>query len=107
MACFAIVGATTFCIVAGKEDLRFSNIKKQKKWDVVRPSWIANCLDANSLVSFSPRDLLYYTEETERQLNSRYDEFGNHLYTPTPLQDVACILQCVRQKVIIFQTLPS
>ena len=76
--------------------MRVKSLRNRPKWDVVRPAWLLRCLNVDRLVPFRPQDLMVVTRATEERMIQNYDRFGNSLREPTSVEDVASILQSVR-----------
>ena len=93
------LGKSTFCVIAGRDDIRVKSLKLQLKWDVVRPSWILRCLTIGRLLPYRPEDLMVVTRATQEEMEQHYDRFGNSLTEPTRIEDVPLILQRVKELV--------
>ncbi len=99
------LGKSTFCVVAGRDDIRVKSLKMQLKWDVVRPSWILRCLSSNRLFPYRPEDLTVITRATKERIEQHYDRFGNSLTEPTRIEEIPAILQRVKDLVCTCKSL--
>lgn len=72
----------TFCVIANEETIRVSNIIQLKKYDVVKPSWLLECVDENALRKWRRDDFLAMAPNTEEQMNEEYDRYGDSYTEP-------------------------
>lgn len=72
----------TYCVVADKLNFRVRSVVGTKKWDVVKADKFRALLDAGQLRPWEPADLWSASAETEKRLNSLYDEYGDSYTAP-------------------------
>lgn len=79
---FFFKGATTFCIIANEKTVRVSNIIKLNKYNVVKPSWLLECIENNVLREWCPNDFLAMAPSTAEEVNKEFDSYGDSYTKP-------------------------
>ena len=69
--------AATACVVAARQTLRVCNIVATGACDVVTVQWVLDCVHARTRVPLAPKYLLFATDATAAQLQTRFDAFGD------------------------------
>lgn len=70
-------GLETYCVLADKVNLKVKNIMSAKIYDVVKTSWLIECLDAERLLPWLPSHMLYTSAKTAAQFALDYDAHGD------------------------------
>lgn len=67
----------TFCVVAERINVRVKNIISQDKYDVVKASWLINCLDSGELKPWIPSDMFHSSSRTADKFAEEFDRHGD------------------------------
>lgn len=70
-------GPETFCIVAERINVRVKNIISRKEFDVVKASWLINCLECDELKPWLPDDMFHSSSRTADKFAEEYDRHGD------------------------------
>eukprot|EP00466_Bigelowiella_natans_P010785 jgi/Bigna1/49125/estExt_Genewise1.C_400012 len=87
---------TTDYILAGPRTFRIKNIISLGSYDVIHHSWLTECLEEKRLVPLKLRHVIYATESTKKDLESRMDKFGD-------LYAADCSVESIRE---VMKTMP-
>ncbi|KAI9820978.1 MAG: DNA ligase (ATP) [Thelocarpon impressellum] len=76
--------ANTICI-ADKRPVKVASLQKSGKQDIIRPSWLFDCIDQNEvdagrvriLLPFEPRHMFFATEASAEDVLKNVDEHGD------------------------------
>lgn len=66
---------TTHVFAANDNDNLFLRAKKWNK-DIYSQAWLNKCISCGEVVKPSPFNLLFMTDETQRQFKHEFDEYG-------------------------------
>ncbi len=78
----AFPGERTFCIVSEDNDVRVKLHIQKGKHDIVRASWVHECVKDGRLVPFVLRHVMYATEKTREEMRKVADEYGDSYTEP-------------------------
>ncbi|RMX43103.1 hypothetical protein pdam_00006836 [Pocillopora damicornis] len=67
----------TLCVVAERINVRVKNIISQDKYDVVKASWLINCLDSGELKPWIPSDMFHSSSRTADKFAEEFDRHGD------------------------------
>ncbi|XP_068735127.1 DNA ligase 4-like [Montipora capricornis] len=67
----------TYCVIAGRINVRVKNIISQKQYDVVQASWLIKCLENGQVDPWQPSDMLHCSPGTADKFAEEYDRFGD------------------------------
>ncbi|XP_071488614.1 DNA ligase 4-like [Diadema antillarum] len=70
-------GLDTYCVLADKVNLKVKNIISSDRYDVVKTSWLIECLDAGRVLPWLPSHMLHTSPETKVQFALDYDPYGD------------------------------
>ncbi|XP_041473446.1 DNA ligase 4-like isoform X2 [Lytechinus variegatus] len=70
-------GIDTYCVLADKVNLKVKNIFSAKIYDVVKTTWLIECLDAGHLLPWLPSHMLYTSAKMAAQFALDYDSHGD------------------------------
>ncbi|KAM9766683.1 DNA ligase 4 isoform 2-T4 [Menidia menidia] len=77
-------GPDTYCVVAGVENLRVRNLVCADRHDVVRASWLLECLAAaGEPLPWQPRHMIHASPPTRAHFAREYDAFGDSYFRDT------------------------
>ena len=98
----------TFCIVAETEKSQtVINKKKEGSYDIVKPSWIDECIQRKAFQPFLPKDLFFAKKATQDFLSQYYDIYGDSHTKKCSLAEVKELIHNVIQKHVIPEKQPS
>ncbi|XP_031573134.1 DNA ligase 4-like [Actinia tenebrosa] len=70
-------GPETYCVIAERVNLRVNNIIKDAKHDVVKASWLIDCLNQVKLLPWLPIHMIHRSPTTEEKFAMQYDSYGD------------------------------
>ncbi|GAB6026089.1 DNA ligase (ATP) [Chamberlinius hualienensis] len=75
-------GVKTFSVIADQRSLRVANLIKANLYDIVKSSWLLNCLQENRLLTRLPSNFMHMSAETASLLSETFDRFGDSYTQP-------------------------
>jgi len=76
-------GPDTYCVIAGAENMRVKNLVASDRHDVVRASWLLDCLDRKEVLPWQPRHMIHMSPSTRERFAEEYDGFGDSYFADT------------------------
>ncbi|KAL4236518.1 DNA ligase (ATP) [Mactra antiquata] len=70
-------GRETYCVVVEKVVFRVNSMIKSTNYDIIKAQWLISCLENNTLIPWSPGDMIFATEKTEKLFQHDFDEYGD------------------------------
>lgn len=71
-------GSTAYVVAASDSGLKVKNLKKQGLFDILRGSWVIECIRCGSIKLARARDYIFTKESTRAQLAKEFDQYGDH-----------------------------
>ncbi|XP_033837878.2 DNA ligase 4 [Periophthalmus magnuspinnatus] len=91
-SCGAIVvqnpGPDTYCVVVGSENTRVKNLIASNKHDIVRATWLLECLHRKEVVPWQPRHMVSMTPSTREYFAKQYDQYGDSYSMDTDVEQL-------------------
>ncbi len=78
----AFPNSETFCVVSESSNVRLDQLSKGGKYDVVKASWVRECVAENKLLPFVLRNMIVQKESTRVAMLEVADEFGDSYTDP-------------------------
>eukprot|EP00005_Dracoamoeba_jomungandri_P014120 CAMPEP_0174278718 /NCGR_PEP_ID=MMETSP0439-20130205/61635_1 /TAXON_ID=0 /ORGANISM="Stereomyxa ramosa, Strain Chinc5" /LENGTH=611 /DNA_ID=CAMNT_0015371163 /DNA_START=565 /DNA_END=2397 /DNA_ORIENTATION=+ len=76
----------TFCVIAGRENLKLKNIIKSKILDVVNSKWVFDCLEKKKKLPFEPKYMIFTCQKTKTKFLEEIDKYGDSFTQPTTVE---------------------
>lgn len=73
---------TYYVIAVDTQHPRVQNYVRIGRWNIVRPSWVRECVDANSWVPLEPRHTIFQTAATRQKMLEESDPYGDSFTRP-------------------------
>lgn len=89
-------GADTYCVIAGIENVRVKNLIRSNQQDVVRASWLLECLDRKQVLPWQPRHMIHMSPSTREHFAKEYDRYGDSYYVDTDEQQLREVFSRIR-----------
>ncbi|XP_060566406.1 DNA ligase 4-like [Ruditapes philippinarum] len=90
-------GIGTYCVVVEKIVFRVNNMIKTNHYDIVKADWLIRCLDAKSLIPWSPGDMINVSEKTQKLFQQDFDEYGDSYVEETTPERLAQVLAKIQE----------
>ncbi|XP_028810741.1 DNA ligase 4 isoform X2 [Denticeps clupeoides] len=81
-------GRDTYCVVAGKENMRVKNLVSSDLHDVVWATWLLECLDRKQVVPWQPRHMIHMSPSTREHFAQEYDRYGDSYFVDADAQQL-------------------
>ncbi|KAM9830797.1 DNA ligase 4 [Syngnathus typhle] len=81
-------GPDTYCVIAGLENMRVKNLILSNQHDVVRASWLLECLEQKGFVPWQPRHMIHMSPSTKEHFARSYDRYGDSYFQDTDEQQL-------------------
>ncbi|KAJ3068801.1 DNA ligase (ATP) [Podochytrium sp. JEL0797] len=68
---------TTDCVIAEKPTVKVESYKRAETCDIVKASWILDCIDAGRKLPLEPKYMIFTSKKTKRYFQKVNDEYGD------------------------------
>ncbi|KAA8904713.1 hypothetical protein TRICI_005410 [Trichomonascus ciferrii] len=72
-----------------------ATIERTGAYDIVRPSWIFECINNGHMIELEPRFMLYSTPMTENRIKQNVDQFGDSYRRAIGIDELSHLLQSI------------
>ncbi|KAB7499844.1 DNA ligase 4 [Armadillidium nasatum] len=82
----------TFCIISDVMSVRVQNFIKKGTYNIVRPSWLLDCISESRILIWNPVQIHFLLPEDSRKMEEEYDEFGDSYFSPITAQKLKYVM---------------
>jgi DNA ligase-4 len=80
-------------VVADREVVQVSVVKKKANKDIVKPQWILDCIENGRIMPFEPKRMLYVTSYSKEAIFAQIDEYGDSYISNTTPSELSNVLK--------------
>ncbi|XP_061780188.1 DNA ligase 4 [Nerophis lumbriciformis] len=91
-------GQDTYCVIAGLENMRVKNLVLSNQHDVVRASWLLECLEQKQFVPWQPRHMIHMSPPTKERFTKEYDSYGDSYFVDTDVQQLREVFERIGKR---------
>jgi DNA ligase-4 len=82
-------------LVGDKDVGNVATIKRTGSYDIVRPSWIFECIDSGKVIDLEPQFMLYSTPATGNRIKQNVDQFGDSFRRTIGIDELRYLMKSV------------
>ncbi|KRX22582.1 DNA ligase 4 [Trichinella nelsoni] len=81
--------------VAGRQTVKVKSVVRASTVDVLKLSWLIRCIQTNSFIQWTPKDMLLTTATMKRHFKRNFDQYGDSYTDPVDSETLHDLLTTV------------
>ncbi|KRZ51252.1 DNA ligase 4 [Trichinella nativa] len=81
--------------VAGRQTVKVKSVVRASTVDVLKLSWLIRCIQTNSFIQWTPKDMLLTTATMKRHFKRNFDQYGDSYTDPVDSETLHDLLATV------------